>query len=184
MDVVLGASWFGCRLTYSGPLLTLPSHPPVPGFICSLCRSYRPFWGAKSAITSAASGVWAVFAEIYNGLCSSIDNGPSPLVRVGVTCGGLICGVPAALTAFGYSLFFRRGTKVFSAAATDEDVEAFCSSTAAMGVTSIEIGDGNSLITKRTLDTISGKCFWLTKIKITGATSLDGTWQEGMWVEL
>ena len=95
-----------------------------------------------------------------------------------MTCGGLICGVPAALTGFGYFLFRRRGTKVFGAAATDEDVEAFCRSTAAMGVTSIVISAGNDLITKRTLDAI-GKCFWLTKIKIRVAKNFDGTWQEG-----
>ena len=98
-----------------------------------------------------------------------------PPERLGVACGGLICGVPAALTGFGYFLFRQRGTKVFGASATDEDVEAFCGSTAAMGVTSIEISDGNDLITKRTLSAI-GKLFWLIKIKITAAKNFDGMW--------
>lgn len=96
-----------------------------------------------------------------------------PLLRVGLACGGLICGVPGALARFGYLLLYQRGTKVFDATATNDDLEAFCNSPAALAVTSIKIV-GNDLITKRTLRAI-GQCFWLTKIEIEGCTKLDGT---------
>ena len=138
-----------------------------------------------SAITAAASGVWTYIKDEFlwgshvdeygdhsrgTGLC--LKDTP-PLERVKKACGGLICGVPWALAGFGHYLFAQRGTKVFDATATDEDLEAFCSSPAALAVTSIKI-DGNDLITKRTLRAI-GQCFWLTKIEIEGCTKLDGT---------
>ena len=102
-----------------------------------------------------------------------------PLELVAVTCGGLICGVPAVLTVFGYFLFAERGTKAFSAKTTDEDVEAFCSSTSALAITSVQVSEGNNLITKRALDAI-GQLFWVTKVSITKAKNFDGAWQEGM----
>ena len=136
-----------------------------------------------SAITAAASGVWTYIKDEFlwgslvdeygdhrgTGLC--LKDTP-PLERVKKACGGLICGVPWALAGFGHYLFAQRGTKVFGATATDDDVKAFCSSSAALAVYSIEI-HGSGLVTKRALDAI-GQCFWLTKIEIRGCKNLDG----------
>ena len=90
-----------------------------------------------------------------------------------LTCGGLICGVPGWLAGFAYYLFSQRGTKVFDATATDEDIEAFCSSPAVMAITGIKI-EVNEHITNRTLRAI-GQCFWVTKIEITNCMNFDGT---------
>ena len=150
---------------FVNPYYSLTPHPPhTPPPPSAPRRSYRPIWATISAITAATSGVWASLSSIGR---------LTPLERVGWACGGLICGVPGALARFGYLLLYQRGTKVFDATATDEDLEAFCNSPAALAVTSIKI-DGNDLITKRTLRAI-GQCFWLTKIEIEGCTKLDGT---------
>ena len=158
---------------FVNPYYSLTPHPPrTPPPPSALRRSYRPIWATISAITAATSGVWSIFKDefIRQGLC---DKDMPPLGRVVLACGGLICGVPGALAGFGYLLLYQRGTKVFDATATDEDLEAFCNSPAALAVTSIKIV-GNNLITKRTLRAI-GQCFWLTKIEIEGCTKLDGT---------
>ena len=112
----------------------------------ALCDSYRPFWAAMSGITAATGGVWTVFKDdfIAQGVCGEYTD-----------------------------LFSQRGTKVFGATATDEDVEAFCSSPAAMAITGIKI-EVNEHITNRTLRAI-GRCFWLTKIEITNCKNFDGT---------
>ena len=138
----------------------------------ALCDSYRPFWAAMSGITAATGGVWTVFKDgfIAQGVCGEYTELPE---RVVYSCGGLICGVPGALAGFAYYLFSQRGTKVFDATATDEDIEAFCSSPAVMAITGIKI-ISNEHVTKRTLRAI-GQCFWLTKIEITYCKNLDGT---------
>ena len=165
---------------FVNPYYSLTPHPPrTPPPPAAPRRSYRPIWATISAITAATSGVWTDFKDLSIGkrLCGKrtrlISKAPKPLQRVVWACGGLICGVPGALARFGYLLLYQRGTKVFDATATDEDLEAFCNSPAALAVTSIKIV-GNNLITKRTLRAI-GQCFWLTKIEIEGCTKLDGT---------
>jgi len=138
----------------------------------ALCDSYRPFWAAMSAITAATGGVWTVFKDdfIAQGVCGKDQD---LLASVVVSCSGLICGVPGALAGFACYLFSQGGTKVFDATATDEDIEAFCSSPAVMAITGIKI-DSNEHVTKRTLRAI-GRCFWVTKIEIKNCKNFDGT---------
>ena len=127
-----------------------------------------------SAITAAASGVWPLFKEKVSLVCS---RGTKPLDRVKRACVGLICGVPWALYSFGYLLFYQLGTKVFDNTATDQDVETFCNSPAALAVICIKIV-GSDFVTMRTLDAI-GRCHWVTKLEITNCPNLDGTCMAG-----
>ena len=109
------------------------------------------------------------------GIVGVLDPNKDAVIRGGTACGWLICSPLAAFAGalgFGYGLFTQSSTKTFDANSTDEDIEAFCISPAAMAYTCIAINQ-NGNVTNRTLVAI-GRCFWLTKISITDCDNMDG----------
>ena len=126
-----------------------------------------------SAITGAAGFVWGLLVlAVKETLLRSDQTLPE---QGGFACGWLICSPLAAFAGtlgFGYGLFAQSTTKTFDMNSTDEDIEAFCLSPAAMAFTCISIKQ-NGNVTNRTLVAI-GRCFWLTKISITSCENMDG----------
>ena len=109
------------------------------------------------------------------GIVGVLDPHNNAIIRGGIACSWLICSPLAAFAGalgFGYGLFTQSSTKSFDANSTDEDIEAFCISPAAMAYTCIAI-DQNGNVTNRTLVAI-GRCFWLTKISIISCKKMDG----------
>jgi hypothetical protein len=151
-------------------------------FLYPIVHSFRPFWAAMNAITGSAGFVWMqmvkfVDDKVRNKLSNLEGWHPeyknyTHLERTAYACSGLVCGGGAALIGFGYGLFAQSTTKTFDANASDEDIEAFCISPAAMAFSAIDI-KMNSNVTKRTLVAIS-RCFWLTKVVITNCSNMDG----------
>ena len=113
-----------------------------------------------SRITSAAAATWAEFVDGfigrgfqgkededgYTGYLFGIEfskerggrGTTTAFTKFKLACFGIICGIPSLVFFFIYKLCSSQ-KKTFPANATDDDIENFCKSPAAMAVTGISL---------------------------------------------